>query len=81
MIEKFVSIKNVISKVYRDLHLEDESRFQDMIEWSAEAMEQIGSFSQYEHKAETFEVNSDNFTYVYTGTDKNKSHLLNNEKI
>ena len=58
MIEKFVSIKNVIAKVYRDLNLEDENRWEDMIEWSAEAMQQIGAFPQYIHKTEQLEINN-----------------------
>ena len=55
-IETNISIKEVISKVYRDLNLQDEDRWMDMIEWSAEALEQIGSFSQYIHKTETLTV-------------------------
>lgn len=58
MIEKFTSIQEIISKVYRDLSLEDESKWEDMIEWSAEALEQIGAFAQYVHKAEAIEVSS-----------------------
>jgi hypothetical protein len=58
MIEKYTSIQEVISKVYRDLALEDESRWEDMIEWSAEAMEQIGAYQQYVHKAVEEEVSN-----------------------
>lgn len=58
MIEKFTSIKQTIAKVYRDLALEDESRWEDMIEWSAEALEQIGTFAQHVHKTEIIEVSS-----------------------
>jgi hypothetical protein len=56
MIEKFTSIQEVISKVYRDLSLEDESKWEDMIEWSAEALEQIGAYGQYVKKAVELEV-------------------------
>jgi hypothetical protein len=55
-IETYISIKEVISKVYRDLNLQDESRWEDMIEWSAEALEQIGAYMQYVHKTQTLEV-------------------------
>jgi hypothetical protein len=56
MIEKFTSIREVIGKVYRDLSLEDESKWMDMVEWSAEALEQIGAYPQYVHKAVELEV-------------------------
>lgn len=58
MIEKFTSIKEIISKVYRDLSLQDESRWEDMVEWSAEALQQIGAYSQYINKAVEIEVES-----------------------
>ena len=41
--DSFVSIKQIIAKVYRDLNLKEEDRFYDMIEWIAEAMEFISS--------------------------------------
>lgn len=56
MIESFTSIKQVIAKVYRDLNLQDEDRWGDMIEWSAEALEQIGAYMQYIHKSQVLEV-------------------------
>jgi hypothetical protein len=55
-IETNISIQEVISKVYRDLNLQDETRWEDMIEWSAEALEQIGAYAQYIHKTETITV-------------------------
>jgi hypothetical protein len=58
MIEKFTSIKEVISKIYRDLALEDEDRWSDMVEWAAEALEQIGAFGQYVHKSVDIEVDN-----------------------
>ena len=57
-IETFISIKEVISKVYRDLNLQDESRWEDMIEWSAEALEQIGAYMQYVHKSQHLTVDN-----------------------
>jgi hypothetical protein len=56
MIDKYTSIKEVISKVYRDLNITEERRWEDMIEWAAEALEQIGSFSQYVLKSEELTV-------------------------
>lgn len=45
-----VSVKNVIAKVYRDLDLREEDNFINFIEWSAEALEKIGAFTQLESK-------------------------------
>lgn len=45
-----VSIKNVIAKVYRDLDIREEENFINFIEWSAEALEKIGAFTQLESK-------------------------------
>lgn len=56
MIENYTSVKTVISKVYRDLNLKDEDRIYDMIEWAAEALEQIGAYLQYTHKTVTLQV-------------------------
>ena len=56
MIEKYTSIQEVISKVYRDLNITEERRWEDMVEWAAEALEQIGSFSQNVHKTVELEV-------------------------
>jgi len=58
-IENYISIKQVISKLYRDLNLQDESRWEDMVEWSAEALEQIGAYMQYTHKSVT--VKAENY--------------------
>lgn len=41
-----VSLKNIIAKVFRDLNLKEEQDFINMIEWGAEALEQIGVFEQ-----------------------------------
>lgn len=58
MIEKFTSVKEVIAKVYRDLSLQDEDRWLDMVEWAAEALEQIGAFPQYINKVKDIEINA-----------------------
>lgn len=56
MVENYTTVKSVISKVYRDLNLKDEDRLYDMVEWIAEALEQIGAYMQYVHKTQTLEV-------------------------
>ena len=43
---KYISCKTVIAKVYRDLNLQEEERWQDMIEWIAEALKFIGANTQ-----------------------------------
>lgn len=48
MIDKFTSIKTVISKIYRDLNINYEISEESMIEWAAEALSIIGAFSQFE---------------------------------
>lgn len=50
MVYKFTTIKEVIAKVYRDLNLSEEGRWQDMVEWAAEAIEHIGAYPQYIRK-------------------------------
>jgi hypothetical protein len=41
------SSKAVIAKVYRDLNLQEEERWHDMIEWVGEALDFIGANPQY----------------------------------
>jgi len=50
------SIKEVISKVYRDFDIQNEEAWINMIEWAAEALEFIGSNYQYLHVVKEFEV-------------------------
>jgi hypothetical protein len=50
MITKKISVKNIISKVYRDLQLTEEVNWQDMIEWCGEALEHIGAIGQTKRK-------------------------------
>lgn len=45
-IEKRVSVKEIIAKVYRDLQLSEETDWQSMIEWCGEALEHIGAYGQ-----------------------------------
>lgn len=39
---KFISGKQIIAKVYRDLNIQTEERFYDMFEWCYEALEFVG---------------------------------------
>ena len=48
--EKYVSVKEIIAKVYRDLQLKDTTLWLDMIEWCAEALHHIGQCYQLETK-------------------------------
>ena len=40
---KYVSINNIISKVYRDMDMAEQLNISDAIEWCGEALELIGS--------------------------------------
>ena len=40
---KYVSINNIISKVYRDMDMSDQLNINDAVEWCGEALELIGS--------------------------------------
>lgn len=54
--KKLISCKAIISKVYRDLQLQEESRWHDMIEWIGEALGFIDSTPQYVDKMQTIHV-------------------------
>jgi hypothetical protein len=43
----YTSVKYVVSKIYRDLHLEDPNYELDIIEWCGEALSFIGAGSQF----------------------------------
>jgi hypothetical protein len=53
---EYVSVNTVILKVIRDLNLDKEERYSDFIEWAFEAMQHIGTFSQYTPKIVDLEV-------------------------
>ena len=44
---KYISSKEVIGKVFRDLNLQDTARVVDFVEWIGEALEYIGCFDQW----------------------------------
>lgn len=54
---KYISLKNIIAKVYRDFGLKEEDDFVNFIEWGAEALEQIGTFEQLQTKSECLDIN------------------------
>lgn len=57
MIYKLESVRIVIGKIVRDLGLGDmEINYQDMIEWIAEGLQDIGAYYQFTHKPGTLEV-------------------------
>lgn len=47
-----ISLKNIVSKVYRDLELTSENDYVDIIEWSVEALRFINAFNQYKQETE-----------------------------
>lgn len=54
--ENKISIKNIVSKVYRDLQFETEKDFLDIIEWAVEALRFIGAYEQFEEAIECLEI-------------------------
>ena len=50
MVHKYVSIFNVVEKLYRDYEHTEELDIWDVIEWAAEALEFIGAGQQYERR-------------------------------
>lgn len=48
MVSKYVSVFNIVEKLYRDYEHQEELDIWDIIEWSAEALEFIGAGQQYE---------------------------------
>jgi len=55
---KLISAKHVISKIFRDLRINDESWVLDAMEWIGEALEYIGTVSTTERKAATVTISS-----------------------
>jgi len=50
MVYKYVSVYNVVEKLYRDYDHQEELDVWDVIEWAAEALEFIGAGQQYERR-------------------------------
>ena len=48
MVSKYISVYNIVEKLYRDYEHQEELNIWDIIEWSAEALEFIGAGQQYE---------------------------------
>ena len=47
MVDKFISVKNIVEGIYRDYEHSKELPIWDVIEWAAEALEFIGAGTQY----------------------------------
>jgi hypothetical protein len=58
MINGYVSIYNVISKIYRDLDINSEIPETSIVEWSAEALALIGAYSQYDEVSTCLDLTS-----------------------
>lgn len=56
MITKFKSIKSIIAGLYRDLDINTEINEQSVIEWCAEGLNLIGSYSQMSENAKVLVV-------------------------
>lgn len=56
MITGFVNIKTVIAKLYRDLGINSEINEGDIAEWTAEALNMIGAYGQYNEISECLTV-------------------------
>lgn len=56
MIHKYINIKTVISKIYRDIGSTTEINEYDAVEWIAEALEKIGAYAQYEEISDYIEL-------------------------
>jgi len=56
MISGYISINTVLAKLYRDLNINEEISFTSLIEWSAEALNLIGAYSQYEEISECLDL-------------------------
>lgn len=58
MVDKYVSSKAVIAKLYRDLGINKEINESHIIEWLAECLDIIGTFSQYKQYKKCIELTS-----------------------
>lgn len=56
MIVGYNSIRTVISKIYRDLNINEEIPESSIVEWCAEALNMIGAYSQYNEVSDCFEL-------------------------
>ncbi len=56
MIYKYVSVYNIVEKLYRDYEHQEELNIWDVVEWSGEALEFIGAGQQYDKFVVELEV-------------------------
>lgn len=50
MIYKYISIYNILEKLFRDNGINSEVNWEDCIEWAGEALDKIGAYQQYIRK-------------------------------
>jgi len=56
MVYNFISVYNVIEKIYRDYDHQEELDVWDVVEWAAEALEFIGAGQQYERRVAEIDI-------------------------
>jgi len=56
MVYKYVSVYNIVEKLYRDYDHQEELNIWDIIEWAGEALEFIGAGQQYEKYVAELEI-------------------------
>ena len=56
MISNFVSVGTVAAKLYRDLGINKEINFSDVVEWCNEVLLKIGAYSQFKEISECLEL-------------------------
>lgn len=56
MISSYVSFKNVINKLYRDLGVNSELNEAEIIEWCSEVLSKVGSYYQYNEYKDCLEL-------------------------
>jgi hypothetical protein len=58
MIHNHISIRQIISKIYRDLRLNQDIPESDLIEWAGEALLFIGTFRQFSNRIVSLDVDN-----------------------
>ncbi len=56
MLGKYVNIRTLIAKLYRDLSISTEIPENNVIEWCAEVLEKIGTYAQYTQNKECLQL-------------------------
>lgn len=56
MVHNFISIYNIVEKLYRDYDHQEELDIWDIVEWAAEGLEFIGAGQQYERRVAEIDI-------------------------